>query len=118
MDGISDLINNFENFVKYCSLIKYRETDFNENDNQGMLIIQKYYLLILKFINNEKVEQIDKLNLNFIQKAEIKRKNNINMDIIDDNEKKFNLYVKFGVEQDAKKFLNEINKAAKLTVLK
>ena len=96
--------------MKYCSLIKYRETEFNENDNQGILIIQKYYLIIIKMQDNEKAEQIGKIILNCIDKAEIKKKNNINIEFIDNDKKKYNLEAKFGSEQDARKFLNEINK--------
>ena len=110
IDEINQLIYNYENFVKYCSLIKYRETEFNENDNQGILIIQKYYLIIIKMQDNEKAEQIDKIILNCIDKAEIKKKNNINIEFIDNDKKKYNLEAKFGSEQDARKFLNEINK--------
>jgi len=110
IEEINQLIYNYENFVKYCSLIKYRETEFNENDNQGILIIQKYYLIIIKMKDSEKAEQIDKIILNFIDKAEIKKKNNINIVFIDNNKKKYNLEAKFGSEQDARKILNEINK--------
>ena len=109
MDGISDLVNNFENFVKYCSLVKYKNIEYNESDNQGMLIIQKYYLMILKLINSEKYEQIDKINLKLIQKAEIKKKNFLNIDFVDEEEEEFNLYVKFDSESDCKKFLTEVN---------
>ena len=109
MDGISDLVNNFENFVKYCSLVKYKNVEYNESDNQGMLIIQKYYLMILKLINSEKYEQIDKISLKFIQKAEIKKRNYLNIDFVDEEEEEFNLYVKFDSESDCKKFLTEVN---------
>ena len=109
MDGISDLVNNFENFVKYCSLVKYKKDEYNESENNGMLIIQKYYLMILKLINSEKYEQIDKINLKLIQKAEIKKKNYLNIDFVDEEEEEFNLYVKFDSESDCKKFLTEVN---------
>jgi hypothetical protein len=109
MDGISDLVNNFENFVKYCSLVKYKKDEYNESDSHGMLIIQKYYLMILKLINSEKYEQIDKINLKLIQKAEIKKKNYLNIDFVDEEEEEFNLYVKFDSESDCKKFLTEVN---------
>jgi len=109
MDGISDLVNNYENFVKYCSLVKYKNVEYNESDNQGMLIIQKYYLMIFKLINSEKYEQIDKIDLKLIQKAEIKKKIYLNIDIIDEEEEEFNLYVKFDSESDCKKFLTEVN---------
>ena len=114
MDRLSQLINNYENFVKYCTLIKYKDNEFKENDNQGVLVIQKCYLLILKILNNEKGEQIDKTMLTFIENTEIKKKCYINIDFIGNEKQKFSLYVKFGSEQDAKKFLNEINKAKKL----
>ena len=111
MDELSQIISNYENFVKNCSLIKYKENEFNENDNKGMLVIQKYYFIILKMQDNdEKAEQIDKIIINFIDKVELKKKNFINIDFIDAEKKKFNLYVKFNLEQDAKKLLNEINK--------
>ena len=113
-DRISQLINNYENFVKYCNLIKYKDKEFKENDNQGLLVIQKYDLLILKINCNEKGEQIDKIMLTFFEKAELKKKNYVNVDFVDNEKEKFSLYVKFGLEQDAKKFLNEINKAKKL----
>jgi hypothetical protein len=112
MDGISDLVNNYENFVKYCFLVKYKKVEYNENDNQGMLIIQKYYLMILKLINSERYEQIDKISLKLIQKAEIKKKNYLNIDFVDgeeEEEEEFNLYVKFDSESDCKKFLTEVN---------
>ena len=114
MDRISQLINNYENFVKYCNLIKYKDKEFKENDNQGLLVIQKYDLLILKINCNEKGEQIDKIMLTFFEKAELKKKNFVNVDFVDNEKEKFSLYVKFALEQDAKKFLNEINKAKKL----
>ena len=114
MDALSQLINNYENVVKYCTLIKYKDNEYNEKDNQGMLVIQKFYLLILKIYNNEKGEQIDKIMLTFIENAEIKKKNYINIDFVDNEKKKFSLNIKFGLEQDAKKFLYEINKAKKL----
>ena len=111
MDELSQIISNYENFVKNCLLIKYKENEFNENDNKGMLVIQKYYFIILKMQDNdEKAEQIDKIIINFIDKVELKKKNFINIDFIDAEKKKFNLYVKFNLEQDAKKLLNEINK--------
>jgi hypothetical protein len=109
MDGISDIVNNFENFVKYCSLVKYKKDEYNESDSHGMLIIQKYYLMILKLINSEKYEQIDKINLKLIQKAEIKKRNYLNIDFVDEEEEEFNLYVKFDSESDCKKFLTEVN---------
>ena len=112
MEDISQLINNYENFVKYCSLVKYQKTEYDENDNQGILVIQKYYLLILKMKDND-AEQIDKIILNFVEKAEIKKKNHIIIDFIDNEKKKFSLEAKFGLEQDAKKFVTEINKAIK-----
>ena len=110
MDAISQIINNYENFVKYCSIIKYRDNEYNENEIQGILVIQKYYLIIIKIHDNDKAEQIDKVFLSFIDKAEIRKKNYINIDFIDNENEKFSLYVKFQLEQDAKKFLNEINK--------
>ena len=110
MDAISQIINNYENFVKYCSIIKYRDNEYNENEIQGILVIQKYYLIIIKIHDNDKAEQIDKVILSFIDKAEIRKKNYINIDFIDNENEKFSLYVKFQLEQDAKKFLNEINK--------
>ena len=111
MEELSQIISNYENFVKNCTLIKYKENEFNENDNKGMLVIQKYYFIILKIQDNdEKAEQIDKIIINFIDKVELKKKNYINIDFIDAEKKKFNLYVKFDLEQDAKKLLNEINK--------
>ena len=113
MDGISDLVNNYENFVKYCSLIKYKNVEYNESDNQGMLIIQKYYLIILKSKNSEIYEQIDKINLKLIQKAEIKKRNYLNIDFVDEEKEEFNLYVKFDSESDCKKFLTEVNKSGK-----
>ena len=113
MEGISQLINNYENFVKYCSLVKYRKNRYDENNSQGVLVMQKYYLLILKMQDNEKAEQIDKIILNFVEKAEIKKKNHLIIDFIDNEKKKFSLEVKFGLEQDAKKFLSEINKVIK-----
>ena len=109
IDGISDLVNNYENFVKYCSLVKYKKDEYNESESHGMLIIQKYYLMILKLINSEKYEQIDKINLKLIQKAEIKKKNYLNIDFVDEEEEEFNLYVKFDSESDCKKFLTEVN---------
>ena len=110
MDGLSQLINNFENFVKYCSLIKYRNNEYKENDNQGILILQKYYLLIIKIQDNENAEQIDKLLVNTIENVEIKKKNHLIIDFAYKEKEKFSLYVKFGLEQDAKKFFTEINK--------
>ena len=110
MDGLSQLINNYENFVKYCSLIKYRNIEYEENDNQGMLVIQKYFLLIIKVQGNEKAEQIDKIMINFIENVEIKKKNYVLIDFVDNEKEKFSLYIRFGLEQDAKKFYNEINK--------
>ena len=110
MDGLSQLINNYENFVKYCSLIKYRNIEYEENDNQGMLVIQKYFLLIIKVQGNEKAEQIDKIMINFIENVEIKKKNYVLIDFVDNEKEKFSLYVRFSLEQDAKKFSNEINK--------
>ena len=115
MDEISQLINNFENIVKYCNLIKYGNIEYEENDNKGMVIIQKYYLMILKFQDDENAEQIKKIKLNFIQKVEIKKKNYINIDILDEDQEKLTICLKFGTEQEAKKFLTEINRAAKLT---
>ena len=117
MDEISELINNFENIVKYCNLIKYGNIEYEENDNKGMVIIQKYYLMILKFQDDENAEQIKKIKLNFIQKVEIKKKNYINIDILDEDQEKLTICLKFGTEQEAKKFLTEINRAAKLTDL-
>ena len=110
MDELSQLINNYENFVKYCSLIKYRNIEYKENDNQGMLVIQKYFLLIIKVQDNEKAEQIDKIMINFIENVEIKKKNYVLIDFVDNEKEKFSLYIRFGLEQDAKKFYNEINK--------
>ena len=110
MDELSQLINNYENFVKYCSLIKYRNIEYKENDNQGMLVIQKYFLLIIKVQDNEKAEQIDKIMINLIENVEIKKKNYVLIDFVDNEKEKFSLYIRFGLEQDAKKFYNEINK--------
>ena len=111
MDGLSQLIDNYENIVKYCNLIKYRESQYNENDNKGMLVIQNYYLVILKVQNYEKAEQIDKIMLKFIENAEIKKKNNIIINFIDNDNKNetFSLSVAFSTELEAKKFLKEIN---------
>ena len=111
MDALSDLISNDENFVKYCSLLKYGNNEYNEDDNQGILIIKKYFLIIIKMQGNEKAEQVDKIIITFIEKAEIKKKNYLNIDFIDNDKNKFSLYVKFELEQDAKKFLIELNKA-------
>ena len=109
MDGLSQLIDNYENIIKYCNLKQYREQEFKKNDNKGMLVIQKYYLIILKDLNNEKIEQIDKIMLKFIENVEIKKKNNIIINFLDNENEAFSLSVVFSSEQEAKKFLKEIN---------
>jgi hypothetical protein len=115
IEQLSDLISNFDNIVKYCSLIKYKGNDFNENDNKGILIIQKYYLIIIKIQGTEKAEQIDKIAIKYVDKIEIK-KNNIIIEFIDKNQEKFDLCVKFDLEQEAKKFLCEINKKRNIEI--
>jgi hypothetical protein len=115
IEQLSDLISNFDNIVKYCSLIKYKGNDFNENDNKGILIIQKYYLIIIKIQGTEKAEQIDKIAIKYVDKIEIK-KNNIIIEFIDKNQEKLDLCVKFDLEQEAKKFLCEINKKRNIEI--
>ena len=48
--------------------------------------------------------------INFIENVEIKKKNYVLIDFVDNEKEKFSLYVRFSLEQDAKKFSNEINK--------
>ena len=48
IDKVTELVSNNENFARYCTLINYGENDFNENDNQGIIIIQKHFLIIIK----------------------------------------------------------------------
>ena len=115
IDQLSDLISNFDNIVKYCSLIKYKGNDFSENDNKGILIIQKYYLIIIKIQGTEKAEQIDKIAIKYVDKIEIK-KNNIIIEFIDKNQEKFDLYVKFDLGKEAKIFLCEINKKRNIEI--
>ena len=115
IDQLSDLISNFDNIVKYCSLIKYKGNDFSENDNKGILIIQKYYLIIIKIQGTEKAEQIDKIAIKYVDKIEIK-KNNIIIEFIDKNQEKFDLCVKFDLEKEAKIFLCEINKKRNIEI--
>ena len=49
-------------------------------------------------------EQIDKILINYVDKVEIKKKNNLIIEFIDKNKEKYDLYVKFNLEEDAKKF--------------
>ena len=54
-------------------------------------------------------EQIDKILINYVDKVEIKKKNNLIIEFIDKNKEKFDLNVKFNLEEDAKRILCEIN---------
>ncbi len=108
IDKVTELVSNNENFARYCTLINYGENDFNENDNQGIIIIQKHFLIIIKMQGYD-AEQIDKILINYVDKVEIKKKNNLIIEFIDKNKEKFDLNVKFNLEEDAKRILCEIN---------
>ena len=114
VNEVTELVTNNEYNAKSCSLMEYNDKEYS-SDNQGIIIIQKYTLLMLKFTNviKDKMEIIDKFQLKFITDVKIVNKFYVNIYYLIDNEKN-SLAIKFETEQETKNFFYEITQARKI----
>ena len=114
LSEVTELITNNEYNSKSCSLMKYNDKEYTK-DNQGVIVIQKYALLMLKFTNEmqDKMEIIDKFQLKLITDVKIANKFYANIYYAIDNEKN-SLAIKFEKEQDTKNFFYELTQARKI----
>ena len=114
VNEVTELVTNNEYNSRSCTLMKYNDKEYC-NDNQGIIVIQKYALLILKFTSKvqDKMEVIDKFQLKLITDVKIANKFYANIYYVIDNEKN-SLAIKFETEQDTKNFFCELTQARKI----